>query len=128
MGTRSRGWSRGWFRGAGFRGTMACMDNSAANSGTGTDPGAGAGARQDDVGRRLEETILALLAARADTSTICPSDAARAVAPDDWRPLMDGARQAAARLVERGAVEITQHGEVVDLAEVKGPIRIRVRR
>lgn len=107
---------------------MACMDNSATNSGTGTDTGAGAGARQDDVGRRLEETILALLAARADTSTICPSDAARAVAPDDWRPLMDGARQAAARLVERGAVEITQHGEVVDLAEVKGPIRIRVRR
>lgn len=104
------------------------MDNSATNSGTGTDTGAGAGARQDDVGRRLEETILALLAARADTSTICPSDAARAVAPDDWRPLMDGARQAAARLVERGAVEITQHGEVVDLAEVKGPIRIRVRR
>lgn len=117
------------FRGAGFRGTMACMDNSGTNGSTGTGTGAGPGtARQDDVGRRLEETILALLAARADTSTICPSDAARAVAPDSWRPLMDGARQAAARLVERGAVEITQHGEVVDLAEVKGPIRIRARR
>ena len=75
--------------------------------------------------RRLEETILALLAARAETSTICPSDAARAVAPEDWRPLMEPARQAAARLVGRGEVEITQHGLAVDPAAAKGPIRIR---
>lgn len=75
----------------------------------------------------LEETILALLAARADTSTICPSDAARAVAPEDWRPLMEPARQAAARLVSRGLVEITQRGEVVDPASARGPIRIRRR-
>ena len=32
-----------------------------------------------DVDRRLEQTILDLLAQRARTSTICPSDAARAV-------------------------------------------------
>ena len=75
----------------------------------------------------LEETILALLAARADTSTICPSDAARAVAPEDWRPLMESARQAAAHLVSRGLVEITQRGEVVDPASARGPIRIRRR-
>lgn len=122
---------------------MACMDTSGTNAsagsrsgrgrgrgrGSGSGPGAGPGtARQDGLAGRLEETILALLAARAETSTICPSDAARTVAPDDWRPLMDDARRAAARLVERGAVEITQHGEVVNLAEVKGPIRIRIRR
>jgi hypothetical protein len=73
----------------------------------------------------LEQSILAMLATRADTSTICPSDVARQVAPDDWRPLMEPVRQAAQRLVDRGEVEITQKGEVVDLATVKGPIRIR---
>ncbi len=35
-----------------------------------------------EVDRRLEATILDLLARRAVTSTICPSDAARAVAAD----------------------------------------------
>ena len=101
---------------------MACMDNSESAG------AAAAGTEPQDVGSRLEETILALLAARADTSTICPSDAARAVSPDNWRPLMDSARRAAARLVESGDVDITQHGEVVDLRMAKGPIRIRRRR
>lgn len=76
----------------------------------------------------LERRILELLASRAATSTICPSDVARQVAPDDWRPLMDPVRDAAQRLVDRGVVEITQKGEVVELATVKGPIRIRLPR
>ena len=74
----------------------------------------------------LERTILALLDQRAPTSTICPSDAARAVGTKDgWRDLMEPARQAASRLVAEGKVEITQGGEVVDLTTAKGPIRIR---
>ena len=53
-----------------------------------------------DVDRRLEESILDLLAQRARTSTICPSDAARAVGDEDsWRDLMEPARRAARRLV-----------------------------
>lgn len=84
-----------------------------------------------ELGAQLEAVILELLASRAPTSSICPSDAARAAGgadPDDWRPLMEPARQAAQRLVERGEVEITQGGEPVDLASVRGPIRIRRRR
>ncbi|CUR59690.1 conserved hypothetical protein [metagenome] len=81
-----------------------------------------------DIDTRLEAAILELLASRAPTATICPSDAARAVGDEDsWRELMDPARAAAARLVDRGEVEITQGGEVVDLATAKGPIRIRRR-
>lgn len=81
------------------------------------------------MGRRLEETILALLERRAPTSTICPSDAARAVGDQDgWRDLMEPARQAAGRLVAAGEVEVTQGGEVVDLATATGPVRIRRRR
>lgn len=78
------------------------------------------------VDRRLEAAILRLLAQRAGASTICPSEAARAVGGDDeetWRALMEPAR----RLVERGEVEITQHGGVVDPATARGPIRIRRR-
>ena len=79
-----------------------------------------------DVDQRLQQTILDLLDARAPTSTICPSDAARAVGTaDGWRELMEPARQAAQKLVVAGQVEITQSGKVVDLATARGPIRIR---
>lgn len=77
------------------------------------------------VEQRLTESILELLAARAATSTICPSDAARAVGDDSWRELMELARAAARKLVAAGDVEITQGGVVVDPATAKGPIRIR---
>ncbi|AWB94143.1 DUF3253 domain-containing protein [Aeromicrobium chenweiae] len=73
----------------------------------------------------LEQRILTMLASRAPTATICPSDVARDLAPDDWRPLMDPVRDAAGRLVSRGEVVITQKGEVVDLGTARGPIRIR---
>jgi hypothetical protein len=79
----------------------------------------------DAVDRRLEQTILDLLARRAPSATICPSDAARSVDPEAWRPLMEPARRAARRLVADGAVVITQGGKVVDPSDTKGPIRIR---
>jgi len=57
----------------------------------------------------LERIILSLLEQRAPTSTICPSDAARALdTADDWRDLMGPARAAAQRLAKAGEVEITQ--------------------
>ena len=90
-----------------------------------TDHMSGRSQRVDDL---LESAILDLLARRAASATICPSDAAREVGDDDsWRELMDPARAAAQRLVERGEVEITQGGQVVDLATAQGPIRIRRR-
>jgi hypothetical protein len=81
---------------------------------------------RNDQDERLERTILSLLDQRAPTSTICPSDAARAVGTEDgWRQLMDRARDAAQRLVDAGDVEITQGGRVVELSRATGPIRIR---
>jgi hypothetical protein len=73
----------------------------------------------------LERTVLDLLAQRAAGATICPSEAARAVGGEDWRPLMEPARAAARRLVAAGAVEITQAGHPVDPSTARGPIRIR---
>ncbi|MER8029224.1 DUF3253 domain-containing protein [Streptomyces bauhiniae] len=81
-----------------------------------------------DQDQRLEQTIMGLLDRRADTSSICPSDAARAAYDgndDGWRDLMDPARAAAWRLVASGAVEVTQSGRPVQESEARGPIRIR---
>lgn len=75
--------------------------------------------------RQLEAAILALLDRRARGATICPSEAARSVGGEGWRPLMEPARRAARRLVAAGEVVITQGGVVVDPSTAKGPIRIR---
>ena len=73
----------------------------------------------------LEAAILELLASRAGGATICPSEAARAVGGEDWKPLMEPARRAARRLVAAGSLEITQGGRVVDPSTARGPIRLR---
>ncbi|MCW2582283.1 MAG: uncharacterized protein JWQ53_1073 [Klenkia sp.] len=78
-----------------------------------------------DVDRRLEQAIGELLDARAATSSICPSDAARAVGDDDWRDLMPAARAAAGRLAAAGEVQVTQKGVVVDVTTARGPVRVR---
>lgn len=85
----------------------------------------GAPAPGGGVDQQLEAAILELLANRAATSTICPSEAARAVGGGKWRDLMEPARRAARRLVDAGEVQVTQGGSVVDPAAAKGPIRIR---
>lgn len=79
----------------------------------------------DTTDSALERTVLELLEQRADGATICPSEAARAVGGEDWRPLMEPARSAARRLVSSGDVEVVQGGQVVDPSTAKGPIRIR---
>ena len=81
----------------------------------------------------LSAAILELLDQRKVGATICPSEAARAVArhhgleDDGWRDLMEPARRAARRLVADEMVVITQKGRVVDPSTAKGPIRIRRR-
>jgi len=86
-----------------------------------------------DVDRELEAAICHTLEARAYGASMCPSEAAQRVAiardlpGDAWRDLMEPARMAARRLVDRGRVDITQGGSVVDPSRAKGPIRIRLR-
>lgn len=70
----------------------------------------------------LEAALLDALAQRS--GTICPSEAARRVRPDDWRDWMERTRQAARRLVALERVEIRQKGRAVDPSTAKGPIRI----
>ena len=77
-----------------------------------------------DLDARLRASMLELLARRAVTSTICPSDAARAVGGPGWRSAMPLARDVAARLADDGVVEVRQHGERVDVRTARGPVRI----
>ncbi len=67
--------------------------------------------------------ILALAAARGPGRTFCPSEVARALAAD-WRPLMPGVREAAARLAEDGRLAVTRGGAPVDPRAPGGPIRL----
>ncbi len=73
----------------------------------------------------IERTIVALLEARDPGKTICPSDAARALA-DDFRPLMQPVRQVARDKVARGELEVTQAGRAVDIDTARGAIRLRL--
>ena len=81
--------------------------------------------------QELERAILRLLAERGAGKTICPSEAARAVAGSEarevWEPLMEPTRAAARRLVAAGRLLITQKGTVVDPSTAKGAIRLRLR-
>lgn len=75
----------------------------------------------------IEASILNLLSRRDPGKTICPSDAARAVFGDDaFRPHMDDVRAVAVVMAERGALEVTQGGVVVDGRDARGPIRLRL--
>jgi len=71
----------------------------------------------------IETTILDLLARRRPGATICPSDAARALARD-WRPLMPAVRERAAAMAAAGRLRITQKGMPVDPGSARGPVRL----
>jgi hypothetical protein len=79
----------------------------------------------------LESAILELLNERGPNKTICPSEAAKLVGETkslhQWQPLMEPARAAARRLTAAGKILITQHGNPVDPATAKGPIRLKLR-
>ncbi len=74
----------------------------------------------------IADTILSMIAARAATATICPSEVARALATDEaaWRELMPQIRGVAAHLAARGLLRVTRGGVVVDATAPGGPIRL----
>ena len=84
--------------------------------------------RPDALDRKLEKVILEILSHKAKNTTICPSEATRAVFKEkEWQKNMERTRQAARRLYADGKIEILQKGGVVDPSTFKGPIRLRKR-
>lgn len=61
----------------------------------------------------IEKAIFDLLDARAPGKTVCPSEVARKLAPDDWRPLMLQVRAVAVALAGKGALDILQKGRAI---------------
>lgn len=66
--------------------------------------------------------LLELARARGASKTFCPSEVARRLEPDNWRPLMPSVRRVAADLPLRA----TQQGIPVDPIAARGPIRLRM--
>lgn len=77
----------------------------------------------------IEQEILRQVAARGAGKSICPSEVARALAPEEdaWRRLMSQVRAAAIRLARQGRVEVLRKGKPVDPdGEIRGVIRLRI--
>jgi Protein of unknown function (DUF3253) len=75
------------------------------------------------------DATLALLASRAEETTICPSEVARVLASRDgltrpWRDKMPEVHAAVDRLLKDGMIQLSWKGRV--LAERSGPYRIGV--
>lgn len=76
---------------------------------------------------RIETAILDLATARGLGKTICPSEAARAIAgdrPEAWSRLMTQVRRVAVRMMKDGRIVITRKGRPVDPDDFKGVYRI----
>jgi hypothetical protein len=76
----------------------------------------------------IERCLLKLLGERAESSSICPSDVARALSSDEaaWRALMPAVRDVAARLARDKTIIITQGDVTLDPDHIDhGPIRLR---
>ena len=72
----------------------------------------------------IADEILRQVQLRGVGKTICPSEVARTLFPDDWREHMDDVREAAGLLAAAGSIVVTQRGKAVDVSAVRGPIRL----
>jgi len=76
----------------------------------------------------IREAILAIAAERGAEKSLCPSEAARRLAPEAWRPLMARVRREAITLAREGRIEILRKGKPVDPdGAIRGVIRLRIR-
>ena len=76
-----------------------------------------------------QAVVLRLCAERGAERSICPTEAARALAgnaPDaDWRRRLPEVRAAAAALAREGRLEILRKGKPIPPEEMRGVIRLR---
>lgn len=77
--------------------------------------------------KKIADEIIEELLKRDPGKTICPSEVARALYPDNWREKMEEVRVVARELVKEGKIVITQGGQIVDPEKLKGAIRLRLK-
>ncbi|MEM6625601.1 MAG: DUF3253 domain-containing protein [Pseudomonadota bacterium] len=76
----------------------------------------------------VEAAILGLVEARGADKSICPTEAARAVGGEDWRPLLKIVKAEAVRLAHDGRISILRKGKSVDPDDFKGVYRLSLPR
>ncbi len=80
---------------------------------------------------QLETVLLRLVSERGTDKTICPSEAAIAVAGKEgqaWGALMPQIRKIAVRLANEGRIVVTRKGKPVDPNDFKGVYRLGMTR
>jgi hypothetical protein len=79
---------------------------------------------------QIAAEILRLTEQRGAAKSICPSDVARSLAPEEaaWRRLLGLVRLVAVDLARQGRIEVLRKGKPVDPSEeIRGVIRLRIR-
>ncbi|MFK7821734.1 MAG: DUF3253 domain-containing protein [Planctomycetaceae bacterium] len=71
----------------------------------------------------IADEILKLVRLRGVGKTICPSEVARSLFPDNWREHMDEVREVGRRLASDGEIVVMQKGQPVEIDSARGPIR-----
>ncbi|MCW8085415.1 DUF3253 domain-containing protein [Sabulicella glaciei] len=82
----------------------------------------------DPTPEAIRAEILRLAGDRGADRSICPSEVARALAPEAWRPLMHRVRREAAALATEGQMEILRKGKPIAPEAMHGVIRLRIAR
>jgi len=73
----------------------------------------------------ITDAMLRIAAERGPEKSLCPTDVARAVSAENWRPLLGAVRKVAADLARDGKIEILRKGKPISPDEIKGVIRLR---
>ena len=74
----------------------------------------------------IAHAIVELLKRHDGSSSICPSEVARRLWPQDWRAHMSDVREGALAQLREGRLLITLGGQVVDAEQpLRGAIRLR---
>ena len=81
--------------------------------------------KQKELGHfaEIRKALLHFASARSG-GTFCPSEVARELTPEDWRPLMPAIREVAQHLVEEGRLRCWQKGAPASPTQALGPIRL----
>jgi len=82
-------------------------------------------ANPDDA--RTRDTILTLVTARGAGKTICPSEVAKELDPENWRSLLTKVRRTAQAMAKQGEIAIYRKGKPIEPDAMKGVIRLGLR-
>ena len=74
----------------------------------------------------IEAAIFEKLAKLGPGKSIEPADAAKALQPEQWQRMLPKVKATALGLMRQGRLTITKKGKVIDPAQMKGVIRLRL--